>query len=337
MTVFDLDHIASELRRFQLPNGFVLQTPNGVGDPWNHVEVLMALSVAGDYEAAQLGYRWLREHQLGDGSWFHYYRSTCVHSSRVDFNVVGYLATGLWQYWRITKDESFLNEMWPTLERAVHRIELNMDDSGFIAWSIDSRGRTESFSLLTGSSSLLHSLNCANELARELGRKILFSPRKLSGLHHRVVKHQDSFANKREFAMDWYYPSLCRATPLTSRHRQEFEEQFLVKDFGVRCVSNSDWVTTAETAEYAMTLVGAGDREAAKGLVEGLRGLEAPEGLFYTGRGHRSGHTFPVNEVSSYSAAAVVLAMDSLEQISPAHDIFSGQFPGAGEFTCSLC
>jgi hypothetical protein len=44
-----------------------------------------------------------------------------------------------------------------------------------------------------------------------------------------------------------------------------------------------------------------------------------------------------VNEVSSYSAAAVVLAMDSLEQISPAHDIFSGQFPGAGEFTCSLC
>ena len=335
--VLDLNQIAAQLRRFQLPNGLVLQTPNGIGDPWNHVEVLMAFTVAGDFEAAQSGYRWLRDHQLGDGSWFHYYRTDCVHSSRIDFNVIGYLATGLFQYWRITADRAFIDEMWPTLERALRCIEAYVDDAGYVPWSIDSRGRTESFSLLTGSSSLLHSLLCANKLAEELGQKAAIAPVKLSGLRHRVKEHQNRFANKREFAMDWYYPSLCGAVSLTREYRQKFEDLFLVQDFGVRCVSNSEWVTTAETAEYALTLAGVGELASARELLSGLEKFRAPEGLFYTGIGHESGRTFPLHEVSSYSAAAVVLAMDAIEKISPAHDILTSHARELGEFSCSLC
>jgi hypothetical protein len=333
----DLLEIAAGLATFQRSDGLFLQTRDGVGDPWNHVEVLMALTVAGQYDLVEKGYRWLRDNQLGDGSWFHYYRADSVHSARIDFNVVGYVATGLLHYWQCTNDVEFVREMWPTVIRAIELIKGHLRRDGAIAWSLDSRGRQEPFSLLTGSSSLAHSLHNANKLSVILGGELLVPTSQLSALQHRVSLHPNLFANKQQFAMDWYYPVLTGAREYDELNRNVFEESFLIDGFGVRCVSSADWVTTAETAEYAMTLLRNGDREMSRKLLIDINQLRSPNGLFFTGAGHPSRATYPLHEVSSYSAAAVVLAWDALERLTPGHTIFTAGVEVLPPEDCRYC
>ena len=333
----DLTEIASGLGKYQLPNGLILQTIGGVGDPWNHVEVLMALTIAGDYERAERGYRWLANNQLGEGSWFQYYRRDSVHSSRIDFNVTGYVATGLLHYWRSTKDEDLVGSLWPTLVRAVSFIDAHMDNQGLAPWSVNSRGVAESFSLLTGSSSLMHSLYCANQLAVEIGEEPVIGVERLSALRHRITSHPEKFVDKSNFAMDWYYPALTGAKPFTNGDRLKFEQKFLIPGVGVRCVATSDWVTAAETAEYALTLTRNQDFVGARQLLSDIEQLRSPSGLYFTGIGHPSGETFPRDEVSSYSAAAVVLAWDALEQLSPGHELFAADLPALVQVDCADC
>ena len=337
MNYEEVSVLARGLKEFQLSSGLVLQTMDGVGDPWNHVEVLMALTVVGEVDAAQRGYRWLAERQLGDGAWFHYYREQYVHSARIDFNVIAYCATGLLHYLRSTQDLPFVKEFWPTVRRAIKLVDDHMDSSGYLPWSINGRGQSASFSLLTGSSSLLHSLHAANELALEMGEPPLFPLAKGASLKHRIGLHPDSFADKSEFAMDSYYPALCGARPFTPGERTKFEEGFLVSGFGVKCVYGSEWVTTAETSEYAITLLRSGDEMAARETLAHLEQMRSPSGLYFTGIGHQSGRTFPANEVSSYSNAAVVLAWDALEGYSGGADIFSRPNLWPENYVCEIC
>ena len=333
----DLSELAAGLATFQSPSGLFLQTRGGVGDPWNHVEVLMALTVTGEYELAQRGYRWLQKNQLGDGSWFHYYRADCIHSARIDFNVIGYVATGLLQYFQCTNDFEFVRELWPTVERATKLITSQIGEDGGIAWSLDSRGRFEAFSLLTGSSSLAHSLQSANTLALLLGCPPPVSTKLLGALQHRVAKHPELFADKQQFAMDWYYPVVAGVKSFSPSSRNDFEKLFLIDGLGVRCVSTSDWVTTAETSEYALTLLRSGDQEAARKVLVDIGQLRSPDGLFYTGMGHPSRVTFPHDEVSSYSTAAFLLAWDALEKITPAHGLFTAEVELAPHSDCAYC
>ena len=53
---------------------------------------------------------------------------------------------------------------------------------------------------------------------------------------------------KSRYSMDWYYPVLCGAvTGEEARKRIDRSwEKFVVPDWGVRCVCDQPWVTTAE-------------------------------------------------------------------------------------------
>jgi hypothetical protein len=85
---------ASHLASLQVRDGQIPWFPGGHCDPWNHVEAAMALTVTGYLDEAKAAYRWLAEHQLGDGSWFNYYVGNAVKDARLDTNVCAYVAAG---------------------------------------------------------------------------------------------------------------------------------------------------------------------------------------------------------------------------------------------------
>ena len=79
----------------------------------------------------------------------------------------------------------------------------------------------------------------------------------------------------------------------------------------MRCVSNQDWVTTAETCECAMAHLAAGDRASALALFEWVQRLREPDGSYLTGRAFPANVSYPDRERTTYSAAAVLLAADA--------------------------
>ena len=180
-------------------------------DPWNHVEAAMALTVCGLVDEAVDAYRWLARRQLPDGSWFNYYQGDAVKDLRLDTNVCGYLAAGAWHHHLITGDVEFLGELWPTIEKGIDFILRSQQPDGSVLWSLDSAGRPERYALLTGSSSIYHSMRCAVAVAECLAKDRPDWELAAGRLGHAVAHHPGAFAPKVEFAMDWYYPMLSGA------------------------------------------------------------------------------------------------------------------------------
>tara|TARA_B100000676_G_C17573098_1_gene578161 strand:- start:73 stop:477 length:405 start_codon:yes stop_codon:yes gene_type:complete len=126
--------------------------------------------------------------------------------------------------------------------------------------------------------------------------------------------------------MDWYYPVLTGAlsgTVATERLSTRFDE-FALEGRGVRCVSDQPWVTTAETCECAMAFLAIGDEGLANRLFESIKPLRNNDGDYFTGMVFPEEITFPDNERSTYSSAAVILASDALENKSPASRLLMG-------------
>ena len=99
---------------------------------------------------------------------------------------------------------------------------------------------------------------------------------------------------------------------------------FVHEGEGVRCVSNQDWVTTAETCECAMAHLAAGDGAAALALFEWAQRLREPDGSYLTGRAFPGSVSYPDRERTTYSAAAVPLAADALAGDSETSGLFTG-------------
>jgi hypothetical protein len=146
-------------------------------------------------------------------------------------------------------------------------------------------------------------------------------------LGHAVAHHPGAFAPKNEFAMDWYYPMLSGALEGDAGRRriQEHWDEFVMFGLGVRCVSTSDWVTAAETAECVMALDALGMRDEALELFEVAQGHRRPDGSYWTGLAYPDNVTFPNLETTSYTAAAIILAADALSSTSAAAGLFRGE------------
>jgi GH15 family glucan-1,4-alpha-glucosidase len=333
---------ARHLVSLQQPSGQIPWFPGGHCDPWNHVEAAMALVVTGHVDEAQAAYRWLAARQLGDGSWFNYYVNESVKDARIDTNVCAYIAAGLWHYVSVTGDRHFARELFPTVARALNFVSRWQLDDGTIRWSLDSAGHPERYALLTGSSSIYHSLRCGALLADALGESAGQWASVADRLGHALAHHPGAFAPKNQFAMDWYYPVLAGVLPVSAA-RQRLADGFErhVLDFrGVRCVSTNDWVTAAETAECALALVAVGWEDRARDVLSATRRHRREDGAYWTGIAYPDEVTFPAFETSSYTAAAIILAWDALTAHSAGHDLFSHRFdqlkfPAIGE-GCSL-
>lgn len=318
-----VDTIAEQQQR----DGLILWFPGGHADPWNHVEAAMALAVGGRRAEAERAYEWLADRQLADGAWHNYYLADGIEDAKLDTNVCAYVATGVWHHWLLTADMGFLETMWPVVERAIEFVLSLQTPRGEVIWARHTDGTPWSYALLTGSSSITHSVRCAVAIAESLGEERPDWELSAANLAHVIAHVPDAFAPKDRWAMDWYYPVLAGvvtgeagAARLAERH-----PTFVMPERGVRCVSDRPWVTAAETCEAVMAYLSVGDAATAAELFGWAQSHRLADGSYYTGLVHPEGASFPPAERSTYTAAAVVLAADAITRTSVASGLFVGE------------
>jgi hypothetical protein len=320
------EHIAS----LQTASGMIPWWPGGHCDPWNHVETAMALDVAGLHREAEHAYEWLADIQRPDGSWHNYYlpdegRDVAVDEDKIDTNVVAYIATGVWHHWRCTADRSFVDNLWPTVERALDFVLSLRRADGLVLWAVEADGtRPWDYALLTGSSSIQHALRCGAAVGLATG-----SPRPdwveaADVMCSSITYDPLAFQPKTRWAMDWYYPVLTGALEgeWAKIRLADGWPTFSMENLGVRCVMDEPWVTASETAEASLAYAAIGDFATATDLLRWTRSHRCPDGSYVTGLVHPERVVFPADETSAYTAAAVILAADAIAGATAASDLF---------------
>ena len=326
LTPVELASIADSIMEQQLDTGMILWFPGGHADTWNHTEAAMALAVAGRRDAAERAYQWLADEQRTDGSWHHYYLADGIEDAKVDTNCCAYVATGVWHHHVLHGDRGFLDTMWPVVAKAIDYVVDHATLQGHIPWAVHADGTPWSYSLLTGSSSIYHSLRCTLALAEAVGDDRPEWELAAIRLRDLIVHREETFEPKTRWAMDWYYPVLTGAVVGTAAVERlaQGEDTFLLDRHGVRCVSDQPWVTTAETCECALAYLNAGDRLRAEELFAAVHDLRDGSDAYFTGMVHPDRIHFPDNERSTYTSAAVILAADALDGRSAASGLFLG-------------
>jgi hypothetical protein len=307
------------IRAAQGPSGLIGWFPGGHGDPWNHVEAAMALDTLGETEASRAAYAWLFAEQSAQGSWAAYYAADgTVEEARVDTNATSYVATGVAHHFAAHPDDAFLEEAFPVLEAALDFVSGLARPSGAIPWSLEG-AVPGTFALLAASCSIYQSLGSGLALAAHLGARRPQWAEAQRRLRTAIVQgalagHDPFFADKSEFAMDWYYPVLAGCLEERAARRQLAARwcEFVHPGEGVRCRADRRWVTTAETAELALALLRLGRRGEAVALLDALGDKAGRGGSYLTGLVYPERSSFPTGEESTYSAAAALLARDAL-------------------------
>ncbi len=326
ITADELLLTARHLASLQRETGMIPWFPGGHCDPWNHVESAMALDIAGLHREAERAYEWLADAQRADGSWHAYYHHDgSVEDPKLDTNVCAYIATGVWHHWRSTWDRGFVDNLWPTVERALDFVLSTRRDDGLALWAIEPDGtRPWDYALLTGTASIQHALRCGHALGVALGSE---RADWVEAADHMVVAIRDlphAFEPKTRWAMDWYYPVLTGALELDAAKARMAEgwETFVMEQRGIRCVSDEPWVTASETAECAIAFAAIGDTSTATELLQWTRTHRRDDGSYWTGVVYPDEILFPFDEHTSYTAAAVILAVDAITRTTQASNLF---------------
>jgi len=324
----DMLKTAHSIAAAQLRSG-AIKWPDGHVDPWDHVECAMALAACGLSDAATRAYRWLRDAQRPDGSWP---RTTGgpgaasaddVTDHAAESHHAAYVAVGVWHQFLVTGDRGFALEMWPVVRTATDWALDLQAPRGEVAWERDAAGEPGQFALLSGCSSILQGLCYAMKIA-----ELTDEPRPdwelaADRLGHVLASHPEAFADKSQFAMDWYYPVLCgalRGSAAAKRIATDWDT-FVVPGLGVRCVSDQPWMTVAETCELVIALESVGQREQAAEIFAAVHRLRHDDGSYWTGWQYADEAHFPA-ERSGWTAAAVILAADALAGFSAGAGIF---------------
>jgi hypothetical protein len=318
----DMVATAEAIAAAQLPSG-AIPWPDGHVDPWDHVECAMALSACGLSREARLAYQWLALEQRADGSWPRTYSGGMAVDHAAEAHHAAYVAVGVWHEFLVTEDIGFAMRMWPTVWKATEWVLDLQTPRGEVAWERDAAGQPGEFALLSGCASILQGLRCATALA-ELAADPQPDWELAAGqLAHVLACHPEAFADKSEFAMDWYYPVLggaLRGAAAAARFAEGWDV-FVVPGLGVRCVSDQPWVTVAETCELVMSLDACGRTAEARAVFETVARLRHADGSYWTGWQYVNENHFP-DERSSWTSAAVILAADALRGFSGGAAIF---------------
>jgi hypothetical protein len=305
---------AMHLSSLQCASGMILLAAASGADPWNHVEAAIGLDVAGRHDLALLAYRWLVAAQMKDGSWLAAYDSDGLATAdHVDTNAVGYVASGVLAHLMATGDDRGCDELYPMVEAALDYVADHERGTGQVPWSADGDGKESPLRLLAGSSSLVSSFRHGAELASRLGHDGARWRAVSDRIAGEIAANEEGFADKSEFAMDWYYPVLSGVlNGEQARRRLTGGEASFVTPDGVLCRSDRRWVTSAETAEAAIAYVRAGDANMGKTLFATLADKQLADGGYLTGLVYPERSEFPKGESTSYSDAAVLIAADVL-------------------------
>jgi hypothetical protein len=325
----DIAAIAEFIARVQKGDGEIPWSDGGKTDPWDHIESAMGLTVGGYVEEARKAYLWSARTQMDDGSWWSYYhKGKPKEGAYKDSNMTAYIAVGVLHYYLATGDDKFMRIMWPSVGKAIDYVIDLQTDEGEILWARRVDGSIDRTALLTGSSSIYMSLTCALRMARFLGEH---RPRweaariKLGD----AIRHKPHLFDQTKscFSMDWYYPILSGAVMEVEAQRriERAWDDFVVPEWGVRCVSDRPWATMAETAELTIALAAIGEFRTAEMVFGWLLDKQYEDGSFWTGV------TFPEREIyttekTAWTSAAVLLAADILYDMTSASQLFSHSF-----------
>jgi hypothetical protein len=327
----DIAATAASIVSTQERSGAIPWFPGGHTDPWDHVEAAMALSATGFTDEALRAYDYLRRTQRADGSWPAKVTCGTVVDGAAETNQCAYIAVGVWHHLLITGDDAFAWRMWSTVSRAIEFVVSRQTERGEIGWLVGADGSTTDDALLTGSSSTYQSMRCALALAEWVGEPQPDWELAAGRLAHVVAEHPEAFLDKDRYSMDWYYPVLGGAVRGSAAHERVADrwDDFVVAGLGARCVSDQPWVTGAETCELVLALDTIGDRERALTLLADVQHLREVDGSYWTGWQFAERVNWP-DEHTTWTAAAVVLAVDALSRTSPGNGIFRADRLPAG-------
>ncbi len=334
------DGAVARILELQQPNGAIPWYDKGVLDPWNHVESAMGLTVVGRLAEARRAYDFLKETQLGDGSWWsqygaavplddHKYAGDGEDEKRLkDTNMTAYVATGVWHYYRCTGDRAFLKAYWPVVERAIAFVLAHQSVHGEIRWAAKSVATPEDDALVTGCASIYKSLECAILIADEVGK-----PRPEWGraraelgraLREKPHRFDRTWGSKDGYSMDWYYPVLSGVVTgeRAKAHLREKWDVFVEPGKGCRCVDDQPWVTIAESCELALAVLRMGQEDLAHEIFAWQHQWRDADGAYWMGYQFAENVAWPV-EKPAWTAAAAILAADALTGYTPAADLFT--------------
>ena len=332
-----MDHINLEFYKSSVDYILAVQNNDGsipweIGkklDPWDHIEATMGLAIAGKKKETEKAYRWLRDNQLPDGSWYSEYIQSVPTTKRRETNFSAYIATGLWHHYLIFQDEQFLNEMLPTLSKAIDFVISMQTENGDIYWAAEEGKEILDDSLITGSSSIYKSLECASAIFKNLGRSIdkihLSMNRLKQSINNNPERYDRTWESKSRYSMDWYYPVLCGVYD-QDRSIKQIESRwsdFIVEGKGCKCVKEEPWVTVAESSELVLALVKIGFLSEAEELLSSLhQWRDDKDDLYWTGYVYPDDKFWPI-EKPTWTAGAVLLAADAVYNFTPGSKLFS--------------
>lgn len=237
-----------------------------------------------------------------------------VEDAKFDANTICYVATGLWCRYLIRGDIDELRYFWPMVRNAVDWVVELQRDSGDIIWARHPDGSPFDFSLLTGSSSIYDSLRAAISIAEALNieeshERAVSWKRARQILGDCILNRRHVFEPKDRWAMDWYYPVLggCVTGVDAKAVLDRGYRTFVIEDMGVRCVSDQNWVTSAETSEASLAYLAAGHYERALELFEMAQVNRHSSGAYHTGYACDHNVYYPAGEHSTYTAAAIII------------------------------
>jgi len=198
---------AQSIAATQESSGAIPWFDGGHTDPWDHIESAMALTAAGLLDQARGGFDWCRTAQRADGSWPIQLRNGVIEDANSDSNFCAYIATGVWHHVLVTGDRRFAESMWPVVAKAIDFVVELQFRSGEISWATSPSG-PEPEALLTGNSSIYHSIRCALALADYVDDPQPEWEVAVGQLGHAIARHPEGFVSKDRWSMEWYYPVL---------------------------------------------------------------------------------------------------------------------------------
>lgn len=284
----------------------------------------MALTTAGLLEPARAAFDWSRRTQRPDGSWPIQFRAGVIEDANSDSNFCAYIGAGVWHHVLVTGDETFAAEMWPVVHKAIDFVIDMQLGYGEIGWARSEAGVLPE-ALLTGCSSIFHSIRCALALAAWVEDPQPEWELALGRLGHAISAHPEAFTEKDRYSMEWYYPilgSVLRGPAAAARIKQRWDA-FVVDGLGIRCVGDRPWVTGAETCELVMALDAIGQHADAHQQFAAMQHLREDDGSYWTGLVFADGKRWP-EERTTWTGAAMILAADALSNTTAGAGIFRG-------------
>jgi len=307
---------ASFITENQLSSGAIPWYRGGITDPWDHVECAIGLDLSGRFDEAAKAYRWLRDAQNPDGSWWFSYFDDQPQDLTRDSNHSAYPAVGLWYHYLATGDVDFIRQMWPTIEKGLAFTLGLQQPTGAIYWARDRANEPQTVALLASSSCIWQSIECGIKIARLLGADRTDWSAAGRRLAEAMNKHPELFQNskdkKYDYAMSWYYPILTGIIQ-GKRAKERIQSQwadFIIDDWGCKCVVEAPWwVTVAETCELIMALTRIGEQARARLLLDWILRLQDSDGRFWTGMKIPEEQIWPPGQKPTWVAAAVIMAV----------------------------